>query len=113
MTRASQSAVSAVAAAAALTALAAVPAKADRWHYLIDDRLAEHERLLSDGIRSGAITRGEMLDLVSQLRHVKRTVRFAKRDGHLDRFERQEIRELQDDFASNLFAERNDGERRW
>lgn len=97
---------------AALTLLAA-PLKADRWHYMIDDRLAEHERILFDGVKNGSISYAELQDLRRGFRFIVKQVSKAKRDGELSAAERDRIRRLQDQFATALFQERNDGQRRW
>jgi hypothetical protein len=97
----------------AALSLATAPAQAERWHYLIDQRLAEHERILFEGVRSGSITYAELQDLRRGFRFIVKEVRKAKSDGYLSHAERDRIRALQDRFATALFNERNDGQRRW
>lgn len=99
-------AVSAALAAALSFAALASPAAADRWHYLIDQRLAEHARLIDDGRQDGSLSRSEVRQLRSQQRFIATLAARYQQDG-LSRDERADLRSLQDEAAADIFRLRN------
>lgn len=95
--------------AASLTATV-TPAKADRWHYLIDQRLAEHGRLIDQGRAEGRFSPREMFFMRTDQREVRRTYAQARRDGALSTSERDALRQMQDAAAAAIFIYRNNDE---
>jgi hypothetical protein len=98
----------------ALTGFAALApaAHADRWHYLIEQRMERQNDLIRDGIRSGLLTRWEARSLFFEQRGIKRMVYRFQADGRLSRHERHVIRIRQDRAGQHIYALRSNDERR-
>jgi hypothetical protein len=99
-------------AVAAVVALSAgtKPAQAERWHYLIEQRLAEHARLIDEGHADGSLSRSEVFFLRAQQSQIRSAALRASADGRLSIPERVDLREMQDDAAQNIFRMRNNDE---
>lgn len=105
-------AVAALLAAALTAAVLATPAKADRWHYMVDQRLAEHSRLIEEGRRDGSLTFFEVRALRAEQARIRATASRLKGDGSFNRYERMQVRDLQDAAATHIFTLRNNEQRR-
>lgn len=90
------------------SSLAATPVLADE----IDGRQARQIERIQQGVRSGQLTRYEAHGLIAEQRRIAEMERRAKRDGHVDRFERREIDAAQDRANRHIFAEKHDGDAR-
>jgi hypothetical protein len=90
----------------------ATAAKADRWHYLIDQRLAEHARLIEQGRADGKLTRFEAMQLRAEQANIRRMFYRYKFDGHLSNVERDRLRRMQDAAADHIFELRGNLDRR-
>lgn len=97
----------AILAAAISVAAFTAPATAERWHYLIEDRLAEHARLIGEGQRDGTITFFEARRLRSEQTVIRATAYRFRADGRLSDHERVTLRHLQDAAADSIFRARN------
>jgi hypothetical protein len=76
---------------AAIAALSATIASAHAMTPRIDRREARQHARIEQGVRSGALTRGETRRLVVGQRHVHRMERVAKADGFVSARERARI----------------------
>lgn len=99
-------------AASLVAVVLATPAKADRWHYLVEQRLAEHGRLIEEGRRDGSLTFFEVRALRAEQARIRATAHRLKGDGSFNRYERAQVRELQDAASTHIFSLRNNAQRR-
>jgi hypothetical protein len=99
--------------AATLTAgtavLAAAPASADE----IDWRQHRQQQRIEQGVRSGEINRWEYRRLQGEQARIAELERRAARDGHIDRYEREQIRQAQNDASRNIYRQSHDTDSRW
>ncbi len=78
----------------------------------IDRRQEAQERSIQQGVRSGEITRREYHKLETEQAHIRALERSAKRDGHVDPYERRRIEAAQNAANRHIAHEKTDGERR-
>lgn len=93
---------------AAATATFATAASADR----IDQRQANQERRIQQGLRDGTLTRREAAQLEAEQARIRAMERAAERDGRVDRHERARIEAAQDAASRRIYQERHDAETR-
>ena len=74
----------------------------------IDQRQANQERRIEEGVRSGQINRREESRLRAELRDIRRMERRAAADGRVSRSERAEIEAAQDRLSQRINRERHD-----
>jgi uncharacterized membrane protein YebE (DUF533 family) len=86
----------------------ATAASADR----IDQRQANQERRILEGLRDGSLTRREAAQLEAEQARIRAMERAAERDGRIDRAERARIEAAQDAASRHIYAERHDAETR-
>ena len=71
------------------------------------------ERRIDRGLRDGSLTRPEARRLRGEFRDIQRTeTRFLRNDGRIDRREQAELSFRLQDLNRQVFAERNDWQRR-
>jgi hypothetical protein len=75
-------------------------------------RQAIQERRIEDARRRGELTRGEYARLQAEQARIDELQRRAARDGHVDRYEAEQIRRAQNEASRHIRQEANDGERR-
>jgi uncharacterized membrane protein YebE (DUF533 family) len=90
------------------SAIAATPASADEF----DARQYRQSARIEQGVRSGQLTRQEAFALRREHYRIAEMIRAARRDGRVDRFERNRIEAAQDAASRHIFFEKHDGEQR-
>ena len=98
----------AVAAAAVTLTLAAAPAFADR----VDQRQANQEARIQQGLRDGSLTRAEAARLKAEQDRIAALERQAERDGRVTREERARLERAQEQASKHIYQERHDSENR-
>jgi uncharacterized membrane protein YebE (DUF533 family) len=98
-----------VAVAGALALALAAPAMADT---LIDQRQANQEQRIEQGIRSGQLTAGEAARLERGQARIERMERRALADGRMDPRERRRIMHAQDVQSRHIYREKHDNQKR-
>lgn len=93
----------AVAIAAPLTALARSPAVS-----AVDQRQANQERRIDQGVQSGALTEREAARLEHGQERVQRIEDKAKADGKLTRAERVRLHQAQDEQSQRIYRQKRD-----
>jgi hypothetical protein len=72
------------------------------------DRVDRQASRIEQGVRSGELTRREFRKLKRQNRRIRRMVRFAKfDDGHIDRYERKQIRFALNNASDRIFRKKH------
>ena len=95
--------------AASVIAVTSGIALADR----IDDRQASQAASIREGIRSGELTRREVLELRAEQARITDLERRAKADGVVTRREAAVIEHAQNRAARHIYREKHDSERAW
>ncbi len=99
--------------AAAVTALAfALPAAAQGATPRVDQREANQERRIEQGVHSGELTPREAARLERGQRRVERLEARAKADGVVTRRERQALHHAQDDQGRRIYRQKHDAQAR-
>lgn len=96
--------------AAASAVIAAVPgaASAQSWP-AVNDRQAQIDRRIDQGLRSGELTRHEAVRLREQFREIARLERhFRRTDGRFTAHERREIDRRLDRLSDRVYAQKHD-----
>ncbi len=97
--------------AATVTALAfALPAAAQVNTPRVDQREANQERRIEQGVRSGELTPREAARLERGQRKVERLEAQAKADGVVTRRERQALHHVQDNQGRRIFRQKHDAQ---
>jgi uncharacterized membrane protein YebE (DUF533 family) len=78
----------------------------------IDRRQTNQERRITDGVRSGTLTRTEAQRLEAEQGRIREMERRARADGHVDRYERFRINQAQNAASRHIFRETHDSENR-
>jgi uncharacterized membrane protein YebE (DUF533 family) len=78
----------------------------------IDRREARQHARISQGVRSGELTRGEAMRLRAGQRHVYRMERRAKADGLVTRRERARITHAQNHQSRRIYRLKHNGRER-
>ena len=87
----------------------AAPAMADT---LIDQRQANQEQRIEQGIRSGQLTAGEAARLERGQARIERMERRALADGRMDPRERRRIMQAQEVQSRHIYREKHDNQTR-
>lgn len=74
----------------------------------IDQRQAQQQHRIVQGVRSGELTRHEARRLEHQQAHIRRMERRAKADGVVTRQERAEIRAAQRQASRSIYRQKHD-----
>ncbi len=98
-----------VAVAGALGLALAAPAMADTR---IDQRQANQEQRIEQGIRSGQLTAGEAARLERGQARIERMERRALADGRMDPRERRRIMQAQEVQSRHIYREKHDNQTR-
>ena len=98
-----------VAVAGALALALAAPAMADT---VIDQRQANQEQRIEQGIRSSQLTAGEAARLERGQARIERMERRALADGRMDPRERRRIMHAQDVQSRHIYREKHDNQKR-
>jgi hypothetical protein len=98
-----------VAVAGALALALAAPAMADT---VIDQRQANQEQRIEQGIRSGQLTAGEAARLERGQARIERMERRALADGRMDPRTRRRIMHAQDVQSRHIYREKHDNQTR-
>lgn len=67
---------------------------------------------ITQGVKSGELTRKEAVGLRVQQKHIKRTKKRAKADGKVTRKEKREINRKQNRASRNIKRQKSDGQSR-
>lgn len=78
----------------------------------IDQRQAEQERRINEGVRRGLITPREEQRLRQEQRHIRQEERRLMRDGRMSRSDREYMDRLLDDADRHITHEMRDRNRR-
>jgi hypothetical protein len=98
---------------AAVTALTlAAPLATSASADTIDDRQAYQQRRIQEGVRSGEINRWEYRRLQAEQARIADLERRAKADGYLSSYERDRLRQAQNEASRHIYQESHDSERR-
>lgn len=92
----------------AAVAFGAAPASAAG----IDETFARQNARIDHGVATGKLTRAEAFELRSEQRRIGYLIQRARRDGHIDRVERNLIENAQERASRHIFAEKHDGQGR-
>ena len=98
-----------VAVAGVLGLALAAPAMADTG---IDQRQANQEQRIEQGIRSGQLTAGEAARLERGQARIERRERRALADGRMDPRERRRIMQAQEVQSRHIYREKHDNQTR-
>jgi len=97
-----------LAAASALMAAAPGVASAQAWQS-VNDRQAQIDRRIDQGVRSGELTRAEAVRLRGQFREIAQLERhFRRTDGRFTAQERREIDRRLDRLSQRVYAQKHD-----
>ncbi len=102
----------AVSATVAMT-FAALPAAANFAGKKFERRIERQANRITQGVRSGELTRHEARHLVSQNERMSRKLRRFCRDSRLDHTERKRMRKMLSNANDAIYAEKHDDERRY
>ncbi|MEM9529437.1 MAG: hypothetical protein AAGA23_00820 [Pseudomonadota bacterium] len=78
----------------------------------IDARQHNQVHRIGNGVATGALTRPETVRLVNQQRAIRQTERAFKSDGHLGRYERVTLRQMQNGASRSIHRQKHDAQRR-
>lgn len=105
-----------VAAAASVLAVMPVAANAAPWQS-VNQRQANLERRIDQGVRSGELTRNEAVRIRGQFRDLERLeVQYRRSGGGLSASERRDLDQRFDRLSQRIYAQkhdRQDGPRRY
>ena len=93
-------------------AVAASPALARPHDPRVNARQHHQHDRIKQGVRSGALTRGETRQLATEQRSIRQEERQYKSDGVLTKDERRDLRQDQNAASQNIYDEKHDAERR-
>ena len=82
------------------------------WHGSIRERIREDHRRIERGIERGSLTRREARRLGSELEHILDKIDWLRRDGRLNRTEREVIHRDLDRLEREIRREKRDDDRR-
>jgi hypothetical protein len=91
---------------------AASPALAQPHDPRVNARQHHQHDWIKQGVRSGALTRGETKQLAAEQRSIRKEERQYKSDGVLTKDERRDLRQDQNAASKNIYNEKHDAERR-
>ena len=77
----------------------------------VDQRQAQQEQRIHQGMRSGQLTQREAWRLQQQQRRIRQMERRAKADGVVTRQERREIRAAQEHASRSIQRQKHDAQR--
>ena len=99
--------------AAASAVLAALPAAANAapWHS-VNERQANLERRIDQGVRRGDLTRQEAARLRADFRDIARLERQYRRSDGLSPWERRDLDRRFDRLSNRIYAQRHDAQER-
>jgi uncharacterized membrane protein YebE (DUF533 family) len=92
--------------AMAVGAFAALPASAEPYNH---GGRSPQERI-DRGIRNGSLTPREAAQLRQEQREIDARIARAKRDGHVDYFERAQIARMKAAASRHIYQEKHDAE---
>ena len=100
---------------AASAALAIVPAAAQAAPWMsINQRQANLEQRIDQGVRSGQLTRQEAYRLRGEMRDLNRLeAHYRRTGGHLDGRERADLDRRFDRLSQQVFNQKHDDQRRY
>lgn len=78
----------------------------------VNQRQHNQQHRIQQGVRSGELTRGEARGLAAQQRAIRAEERAYKADGHLDRYERADLRRDQNQASRSIWRQKHDGQDR-
>ena len=78
----------------------------------VNQRQRNEQHRITQGTRSGELTRDEAQGLRSEQRDIRQEERAYKSDGKLTRDERRDLHQDQNQASRNIYAEKHDDERR-
>ena len=78
----------------------------------IDRRQGNQEWRIERGLRDGSLTRQEYARLKREQQRIEALERWARRDGVITPYEREQIRAAQREASRHISHERHDGEQR-
>jgi hypothetical protein len=78
----------------------------------IDRRQGHQVRRIEQGLRDGSLTRQEYVGLKQEQERIEALERWARRDGVITPYERQQIRAAQREASRHISYESHDGEQR-
>ena len=76
----------------------------------VDQREANQQARIQQGVASGLLTPRETAKLEKQQRHIARAEAHAKADGVVTPAERRHIRRMQDRASKNIYAQKHDAQ---
>ena len=78
----------------------------------VNARQHHQQARIAQGVRSGALTRGEAKSLRQEQRSLRTEERAYKADGQLDRSERKDLQQDLNQASRDIYQEKHDGELR-
>lgn len=91
---------------------AALPAAAAVVGKKFERRIERQADRISQGVRSGELTRAETRTLVAQNKRISNKLRHFRRDGRLNFFERKRLEVMLSNANKAIYAQKHDNERR-
>jgi hypothetical protein len=88
---------------AGLVTLYSLPALAAPYGPYIDRREANQQRRIYQGLRSGRLTPGEFRRLEHQQGHIRLAEARMRADGHLNRYERARLNQMENHANRNIY----------
>lgn len=61
------------------------------------------QKRIAQGVRSGEITRHELMQLKKEQRHIRQFARRAHADGHFDRWERHNLKDMRQRASKHIY----------
>ena len=98
--------------AAVVAVVLAVPAFAGTKSPGVDKRERHQKQRITQGVRSGALTKEEARALRQEQRAIRQKEREMKSDGVLTREERKELHQDLNEASQNIHEEKHDAETR-
>jgi len=86
--------------------------RSPNWHGSIKDRIREDHRRIERGFERGSLTRREARRLGGELDHILDRIDWLRRDGRLNRTEREVIHRDLDRLEREIRREKRDDDRR-
>jgi uncharacterized membrane protein YebE (DUF533 family) len=78
----------------------------------VNQRQLNQQQRIHQGVRSGELTRGEARRLGGEQRQIRAEERAYKSDGHLDRYERADLRHDQNAASRDIYRQKHDAQDR-
>ena len=98
--------------ALAVSMLIAASAVAQPTTPVVDQRQANQQARIQDGVRSGELTRREATRLRAEQRRIRADERRAKADGVVTHAERSQLRREQNRASRDIARQKNDAQKR-